>query len=74
MNNKKSSEVSQKLSTAIVTIGQIKALSTICDNCVSKSSQMDANDIGNIGEIFSLISNLSSEVFNTLLSVEDTIE
>ena len=74
MNNKKSSTVSQKLSTAIVTIEQIRALSTICDNCVSMSSQMDANELGNIGAVFSLINNLSSEVFNTLVSVEDTIE
>lgn len=74
MNNKKSATVSQKLSDAIVTIGQINAVSKVCNDCILTSNEMNSYEIANIGEVLALISKLSSEVFDTLVSVEDTIE
>lgn len=64
----------QALSEVIITIGQISAVSKICDDCVSMSSQMDANELGNIGEVLALISKLSSDIFDKLVEIESTVK
>lgn len=64
----------QALSEVIITIGQISAVSKICYDCVSMSSQMDANELGNIGEVLALISKLSSDIFDKLVEIESTVK